>query len=141
MLYPRALFLYIILLVIMALETLSHLEHLENLAGQSLRRQRIFRDRTDSFDVDDREFLKQYRFTKTTTIHIVQQIEHDKELLRHTRRNRAIPCHLQLLLALRFYATGGFQLTIGDTLNMHQTTVCRIVKHVSHRRQKGLLSG
>ena len=86
----------------MALETLSHLEHLENLAGQSLRRQRIFRDRTDPFDVNDREFLKRYRFTKTITIHIAQQNEHDKELLCHTRQNQAIACHLQILLTLRF---------------------------------------
>ena len=79
----------------------------------------IFRDRTDPFDVNDREFLKRYRFTKTTTIHIAQQNEHDKELLCHTRQNQAIPCHLQILLTLRFYVTEGFQLTIGDTLTDH----------------------
>ena len=68
----------------MALEALAHLEHLEKF-NRALRRQRIFRDRNDPFDVDE---IRLYHVT----------------------------C---ILLTLRFYATGEFQLTIGDTLNMH----------------------
>ena len=36
----------------------------------------------------------------------------------------------QLLLALRFYATGSFQMLIGDTIGVHKTTVCRILHEV-----------
>lgn len=37
----------------------------------------------------------------------------------------------QLLMTLRFYATGTFQLVIGDTFNVHKSTVCRIVHRVT----------
>jgi len=37
----------------------------------------------------------------------------------------------QLLTALRFYATGTFQLVVGDTFAVHKSTVCRIVHRVS----------
>ena len=37
----------------------------------------------------------------------------------------------QLLLALRFYATGTFQLVVGDTLAIHKSTVCRTLHRVT----------
>ena len=37
----------------------------------------------------------------------------------------------QLLIALRFYATGTFQLVVGDTIGVHKSTVCRILHHVT----------
>ena len=37
----------------------------------------------------------------------------------------------QLLLTLRFYATGTFQLVVGDTFSIHKSTVCRTVHRVT----------
>jgi len=37
----------------------------------------------------------------------------------------------QLLLTLRFYATGSFQLVVGDTFGVHKSTVCRVVHRVT----------
>ena len=37
----------------------------------------------------------------------------------------------QLLLILRFYATGAFQQVLGDTINVHKSTVSRIVHRVT----------
>jgi len=37
----------------------------------------------------------------------------------------------QLLVTLRFYATGTFQLVVGDTFSINKATVCRIVHRVS----------
>lgn len=37
----------------------------------------------------------------------------------------------QLLITLRYYATGTFQLVVGDTFNVHKSTVCRIVHRVT----------
>jgi len=37
----------------------------------------------------------------------------------------------QLLVTLRFYATGSFQLVVGDTFNIDKATVCRIVHRVT----------
>ena len=39
--------------------------------------------------------------------------------------------HIRLLVALRFFATGHFQMTDGDLMQLHQATVCRIVHSVS----------
>ena len=46
-------------------------------------------------------------------------------------RNFAVPPLQQLLIALRFYATGCFQLVDGDLFGVHKSTVCRIVRRVS----------
>ena len=97
-----------------------------------LRRERLFRDRYDPFDFyDDSEFKKRFRFTKVTTRYIITLIEMDERITRHTRRNAALPPYQQVLLCLRFYATGSFQITVGDFLNIHQSTVSKIIKHVS----------
>lgn len=37
----------------------------------------------------------------------------------------------QLLLTLRFYATGTFYITIGDFGGLHNSTLCKIVKRVT----------
>ena len=37
----------------------------------------------------------------------------------------------QLLLTLRFFATGTFQLVVGDTFGVHKSTVCRVVHRVT----------
>lgn len=37
----------------------------------------------------------------------------------------------QLLVALRFYATGSFQLVVGDTFNISKSTVCKTVHRVT----------
>ena len=38
---------------------------------------------------------------------------------------------LQLLLTLRFYATGSFLVVAGDTIHVSKATACRMVKKVS----------
>lgn len=46
-------------------------------------------------------------------------------------RNNSVSPINQLLTALLFYATGGHQISVGDFMHMHQSTVSRIVKKVS----------
>lgn len=38
---------------------------------------------------------------------------------------------MQLLVALRFFATGSFYITIGDFSGLHNSTTCVIVKRVT----------
>lgn len=38
----------------------------------------------------------------------------------------------EILIGLRFYATGSFQIVIGDLINVHKSTVCRTIKKISH---------
>jgi len=48
-----------------------------------------------------------------------------------TKRNQPVSALNQLLITLRFYATGGFLLTIADMFGVDKSTVCRIVHRVS----------
>lgn len=59
----------------------------------------------------------------------VTQIE-DK--LEHgTNRKADLTPMNQLLVTLRFYATGTFQLVVGDTFHVDKSTVCRTVHRVT----------
>ena len=63
------------------------------------------RDRSNPFEMyNDEEFRARYRFTKQTTVGIIDMLEGD--LRRDTQRNAALPAMLQVLTALRFYAVG-----------------------------------
>nr|XP_054775320.1 putative nuclease HARBI1 [Lytechinus pictus] len=61
------------------------------------------------------------------------------DLERQTDRSNALPVPIQVLTALRFYAVGTFQKMHGDEASLSQTSVCRIIKHVSEAiaRRKG----
>ncbi|XP_015373561.1 PREDICTED: putative nuclease HARBI1 [Diuraphis noxia] len=55
------------------------------------------------------------------------------DLKRSTNRSFAITPEIQLLIALRYYATGAFQFVLGDHINVNKSTVCRVIKRVSKR--------
>ena len=46
-------------------------------------------------------------------------------------RSHGLSPMTQLLMALRFYATGTFQLVVGDTFAVHKSTVCRVLHQVT----------
>ena len=50
---------------------------------------------------------------------------------RNTRRNHALPPLHQVLIALRFYASGSFLQVIGDTFGVDKSTVSRVITNVS----------
>ncbi|XP_050066150.1 putative nuclease HARBI1 [Aphis gossypii] len=71
------------------------------------------------------------KLTKNTFMMLLNAVGTD---LKHcTSRNFAIIPEIQLLIALRYYATGAFQAVLGDHMQVHKSTVCRIVKRVSKR--------
>ena len=47
-----------------------------------------------------------------------------------------MPALLQVAIAMRFYATGNFQITDGDLIGVTQPTVCRIIHKVSREIAK-----
>ena len=90
------------------------------------------RDRQDPFRLfDEEQFIARFRFRKETVLYIVDLISPDIDP--PTRRHFAISAHIQVLLALAFYATGSFQITLGDIgySQVHQSTMCRIIRRVS----------
>ena len=71
------------------------------------------------------EFKKRFRFSKSTTLFLLQVLEIS------CGRLQGIPAVYQLLACLRFFATGHFQVSDGDLLKFSQSTVCRFIKKIS----------
>lgn len=101
------------------------------------RRQRLrcvqrprLRDRLNPFDMFDEEgFTRRFHLGKRTVLFVFELIR--GELSSPVRRGAAIlPIH-QLLIALSFFATGSFQIPVGDNLSVCQGTVSNMVKKVS----------
>ncbi|CAN7943326.1 unnamed protein product [Ixodes hexagonus] len=87
------------------------------------------RDRLNPLEhFNDWEFLVRYRFTKSTVVSLLQCLP-----LEASESSRGLPLSpmLQLLVALRFYGAGTFQVVTGDLVNVSQPTVCRVIERVS----------
>ena len=96
---------------------------------RQIRRNRIFRDRTNPFDeFDDVELYKKFRFRREDIITITAEIADDIE---HVNRQGSLPTLLQVLTALRFYATGSFQDVCGEMIGIHQSTASRTITRVT----------
>ncbi|XP_033221185.1 putative nuclease HARBI1 [Belonocnema kinseyi] len=94
------------------------------------RKPRIFRERVNYFEtMDDLGFFTRLRLTKITVGTLLLQIE---ESLQHaTERNNAIPFRIQLLLAVRYYATGSQLIAAGDFSGVSKTSSHRIIHRVT----------
>jgi len=91
---------------------------------------RPLRDRANPFsDLDDTQFHEHFRLTKVSTLLLLTKIEPSLEY--SSDRNNALPPMLQLVIALRYYATGCFQLVVADLTKVHKSTVCRAIHRVS----------
>ena len=81
----------------------------------NIRRERVFRDRNNPIDIyDDVELYERFRFRRDDILDIVDDIRDDLEY--PATRQGSLPVVLQLLIALRFYATGCFQNTGGEMI-------------------------
>ena len=98
---------------------------------RALRRDRVFRDRLNPLDVyDDVDILRRYRFTRPVLLEVIDLLEDD--ISPFTRRSHAVPATLQVCCALRYFATGTFQLGAGDMVGLSQPTVSRIITRVAN---------
>lgn len=89
-----------------------------------------FRDVDPFHDYSESCFKKRFRLSKCVVIHVILPRIIDS-LQSETRRELPITPMCQLLTALRFYATGSFQVVCGDIMHNSQSTICHIVKRVS----------
>lgn len=101
------------------------------LAQQRLPRpERVFRDRTNPFDLYSPEaFRLRYRLKKETTQQLIEEVR--ANLVSETQRNKAISPELQVLVFLRFLASSQFYNSVGDLHGISSSSVCRILKRVS----------
>ncbi|XP_071106275.1 putative nuclease HARBI1 [Haliotis cracherodii] len=97
---------------------------------------RVFRDRSNPLeDLDVEEVFERYRFRPNTIIYLLGLLD----LTRETARNCAVPPLSQLLVCLRFLATGAMHLLVGESLNISRSTAGRSLRAVSLKISK--LSG
>ena len=94
------------------------------------RRERRYRPRGLNIDgLYDEELRARNRFGRNAINYITNQLHED--LVRDTQRGRALEPEQQVLIALRFFASGSFLQVIGDSLGVDKSTVSRTVRDVS----------
>lgn len=93
------------------------------------RRERVFLDRSNPLDRPDDFLLRAYRFPRHKIIELCNELRPDLE--KATLRSHSIPVELQVLSALRFYASGSFQNVIGDVFGLSQPSISRCISDVT----------
>ena len=91
---------------------------------------RHLRDRQNSFEkFDDGQSIERFWLTKATTLALLAKMEHCLEY--PSDRNQQLPPVHQLVIPLRYYATGSFQLVVADLAGVSKSTACHTVHKVS----------
>ena len=92
---------------------------------------RYIRDGQNPFEFyEEDEFKKRFRFNKESVLHgILPKII--EPLTKTNNRGLPIPPQLQLLACLQYYATSSFQQLLGDSMQISQPTMSRIIFRVS----------
>ncbi|XP_066600980.1 putative nuclease HARBI1 [Prorops nasuta] len=107
---------------------------MENMQEGQQGRQRERRwkyERINYFDkYNNKEFRMRFRLTKFQFHEVLTQIEH--KIVQININNNAVIPTIQLLVALRYYATACFLQVVGDFIGMSTGTAQIIVHRVSH---------
>ncbi|XP_053380159.1 putative nuclease HARBI1, partial [Mercenaria mercenaria] len=96
----------------------------------NVRKQREYRHTTHVQNLNDNEMLERYRFSNNGINYLENLLLDD--LKRPTHRSCALSPKQQILIALRFFATGSMYQVIGDTMGFNKGTVSRAVDSVTN---------
>lgn len=89
----------------------------------------MFKDRSNPLeDLDEDEVFERYRFRPLTILYIVGLLP---DLSSATNRNQPLPPLLQVLLCLRYFATGAMHLLVGDSLNISRSSAGRCIRAIA----------
>jgi hypothetical protein len=91
----------------------------------ALRADRVFRDRLNPLEMDEDDVRDRFRFRPPTIRWLCDLLRPDLE--RPTDCSSAIPVLYVVCIGLRFLATGGFLITVGDLAGVSKATACRCV--------------
>ena len=95
------------------------------------RRERRYHPRGLNIDgLYDSDLRARYRFGRNSINYLTNLLRED--LVRDTMRGHALEPEQQVLIALRFFASGSFLQVIGDSFGVDKSTVSRVVRDVSH---------
>ncbi|KAJ8307488.1 hypothetical protein KUTeg_015572 [Tegillarca granosa] len=108
--------------VLRLLERLEDMEHNRNV-------RRVFVDRQNPLEcLGDEEIFVRYRFCSKTIFYITDLVS--DRLMHPTRRSLPLTPLLQVLVFLRFLASGAFHLLIADSVNISKATADRCIRRV-----------
>ncbi|XP_060759492.1 putative nuclease HARBI1 [Neoarius graeffei] len=97
---------------------------------RAVKRKRVFRDRTNPLEVyNDDEIISRFRLTREAILRLTDEL--GEVLGPTTERSHSIPALLQVCTALRFYATGSFLNTVGDTVGLSKASVSQVAYRAS----------
>ncbi|KAJ8913903.1 hypothetical protein NQ315_005700 [Exocentrus adspersus] len=97
---------------------------------QNRRREKRIRERVNHMDYwDEDDFFIRFRLTKDSVRQLLDLIL--ERLQTPTDQNAAVTAISQLLLTLRYFATGSMLVVVADFCGVHKVTASRIVKKVS----------
>lgn len=89
----------------------------------------MFKDRSNPLeDLDEDDVFERYRFRPLTIVYIVGLLP---DLSCATNRNQPLPPLLQVLLCLRYFATGAMHLLVGDSLNISRSSAGRCIRTIA----------
>ncbi|KAK3920195.1 Putative nuclease [Frankliniella fusca] len=115
----------------LALQSFLTLDDSDSEDDAPARRPRLIKERMLHFDdLDDVAFMKRFRLSKEGALYVLEKIAIKLEF-RSFEKNQSVAPVNQLLLCLRFYATGCTQLSAGDFCGVSESTANRIVLRVS----------
>ncbi|KAK4325149.1 hypothetical protein Pmani_004303 [Petrolisthes manimaculis] len=81
------------------------------------------------------DFVMRYRLSKEAVRDLLQEITPHLKKIRNNR-GCSVPYHLQLLVTLRYLATGDLQITMGDCSDMSTASVtCAILHNIAIERR------
>ncbi|KAJ3661617.1 hypothetical protein Zmor_006005 [Zophobas morio] len=99
-------------------------------SDEEVRRPKTIRYRRNHYEEwDEVDFFARFRLSKRCVANVLEQIE--ETITYPTLRNDCLSAQNQLLLALRFYATGSFLSVAGDFCGIHKSTASKTIKRVS----------
>ena len=83
------------------------------------RRPRLFSDRSNPLEtLEEDEVFERFRFHPQTIMYLIGLLPN---LAHPTKRNNPLPPLIQVLVCLRYLATGAIHLLIGDSLNISRS--------------------
>lgn len=93
---------------------------------------RLFRDRTNPLDyMTDTQIVHNYRLDRESIYELCHELE--AELARPTRRVHALPVSLQVMIALRYLASGSYMNVIGDAHGVSKMSVSRSIHSIAKK--------
>jgi len=94
------------------LEDIDHAIEVREINAVRDHEPRVFRNRIDAFEIyNDHEFRQRYRLTKECARFVISLVE--ERLSPLSFRRHVITPALQILIALRYYAKGCYQVELG----------------------------